>query len=462
MNPTRRELLACAAASAVTTLSGTASVAGRSPARPNVLFILADDLGAFDLSCYGRDDLSTPNIDRLATEGIRFSSAYANSSTCTPSRVALISGRYQNRVEVGTGLGGGYTSNRIGYPSDLPSIARLFQDNGYRTALVGKWDLGEPPAFGPIRSGYQEFFGFMGGALDYWTHDLALPSSPAIRRPDLYENEKPVAVEGYATDLFTGRAVEFVSRSTRQPFFLSLHFSAPHWPWQTRDDHGEPRVSDFHYDGGSAKIFASMVQEMDKGIGRILDALKSAGKDANTIIVFTSDNGGERFSKMWPLRGSKGELWEGGIRVPLVVRWAEKIRPAQSSQVTLSMDFLPTLASMAGLAVPDSYLPDGLDISPQLYGAEPIARTVFWKTPGEWRAAISYPWKYVQKGKFEYLYNLEVDPSERANFRLSAPDRFEDLKQQMDAWSDTVLPDMQTVDPSILDYLEALQPPARR
>ena len=461
MPTTRREVIS--GAIAVTALGATSVVSGQTQhprRRPNFVFILADDLGAFDLSCYGREDYQTPNIDRIARRGMRFELGYASSSSCAPTRVGLISGRYQNRLLAGSGEGGGYTRGKVGYSGDLPSLPGLFKAAGYRTGLVGKWGIGELPDYGPRKSGYDEFFGLMGGGIDYWSHDFLDPLTPGPRRPDLYENETQVEVDGYATDLFSERACDFIRRNVDQPFMLSLHYTAPHWPWQTREERGSPRMTDMHYEGGSPKIFRDMVLAMDQGIGKVLDTLRKHRLDRDTVIIFTSDNGGERFSKMWPLRGGKGELWEGGTRVPLIVSWPGRIGAnTVSRQVAVSMDFLPTMAALAGIVTDPSYPPDGIDLSPQLFGAPPVARTIFWMTPGERLAALSYPWKFLRNGTLEYLYNLDEDPSEHANFRNRNSAVFDDLKVRTTAWSARMQNTMPAVPRAIVDQAEALETP---
>ncbi|MFZ1741457.1 MAG: sulfatase-like hydrolase/transferase [Pontixanthobacter sp.] len=426
--------------------------------KPNFIFILADDLGAFDLSCYGRPDYQTPYIDSLANRGVLFSQAYANSASCAPTRTALISGRYQNRIPVGTGRGGGYPSATIGYPGSLPSLPGTLKRAGYRTGLIGKWGLGRLPTFSPNKSGYDEFFGLMGSGIDYWSHDLEPIESPGKRIPDFYENEKLIEVEGYSTDLFSDRACKFIRDNVSQPFLLSLHYNAPHWPWQSRADRGRPRRSELHYDGGSPHIYGDMIRAMDDGVGRVLDTLRQLNLENDTLVIFTSDNGGERFSKMWPLRGQKGDLWEGGIRVPLLACWPGRIPSGVvSSQIAMSMDFLPTFASLAGAPTDLSYPPDGIDLSPQLTGASPIDRVVYWKAPNDLLCSLAYPWKYMKKGTHEYLYNIDIDTTEHVNFKNKYNDIFLKMKTDTDNWSRTVLPNMPMKPGGYIESDEALE-----
>lgn len=435
----RRELLGAGAA-----LAGASMLPARAGAatsrKPNVVFVMADDLGAFDLSCYGRPDYRTPRIDSLAADGLKFDFGYSSSATCTPTRVGLISGRYPNRVPVGTVAGGGSTSETVGYYPEWPSIARMMRDAGYRTGLVGKWNLGPLPKFSPLKNGYDEFFGFSGGAIDYWTHDIGFPFAPGRRSADFYENDTEVDVEGYSTDLFTTRACDFIARHCERPFFLSLHYSAPHWPWQTRGDRASGRLFDVHYDGGSMRAFAEMTAAMDEGVGRVLDALENHELAADTIVIFTSDNGGERFSYMWPLRGQKGTLLEGGVRVPLLVRWPGHIAPGTTTgQVALSMDWLPTLAAIAGGRTDPAMPPDGSDLSAALLGGPAVGRTAFWKTPAA-LSALAFPWKYLREGEREHLFNLAEEVSENANYKLRHPGIFAGLKEAATEWEAAMLP----------------------
>src|SRR5262244_3701957 len=335
------------------------SRAGRAQAaRPNIVFIMADDLGYADLGCYGQSDYTTLNIDCLAIEGMRFTQGYANSAVCSATRAALITGRYQYRLVVGLEEPVTTSSPKnAGLPSSHPTLPSLVKTMGYKTALVGKWHLGFLPDFSPLKSGYDQFFGIFAGAADYFNHG---PGAPA----PLYEQEVPVERHGYMTNLLGDRAVQTIAdySRTKDPFFLSLHFTAPHWPWEGPGDEAESKriKSLWHYDGGSQKIYASMVQSMDVNVGRVLEALDRHGHTGNTVVVFTSDNGGERFSKTWPFSGMKEELLEGGLRVPAIVRWPARVAAGSvSEQAMISMDWMPTLLAAAGTSADPAYPPDG-------------------------------------------------------------------------------------------------------
>jgi arylsulfatase A-like enzyme len=444
----RRFLAAASFAAAAAALPGIAagarSVSGRQ--RPNILFILADDLGYADLSCYGRRDYETPVVDELAHEGTRFTQAYSNSAVCSPTRLALATGRYQYRLDAGLqepiGAAGAAAEATHGLPPSHPSLASLLRKAGYRTALLGKWHLGELPNFGPLKSGYDQFFGISGGGADYVSHTAPGPES----KPDLYENERLVQVNGYLTDLLSDKAVEYVNAARRQdaPFLLSLHYTAPHWPWQAPGDGpvATNRVL-FDLEGGSLQTYARIVRSLDSGIGRVLKALRRAGIDRDTLIVFTSDNGGERFSDNWPFVGQKMDLLEGGIRVPQIVRWKGTLPAARvCAQPTITMDWMPTLLSVGGGAVDPAYPSDGMDLSALLHADLPVvSRSLYWRMFTTRQAALrDGDWKYLRIRDNEFLFDLATDARERANRRKEEPQRFAALKAKWEAWNAGMLP----------------------
>ena len=325
---TRRKVLATPLALA---LAARTSRAQGAP--PNIVYIMADDLGYADLSCYGRRDYTTPNIDRLATEGMKFLQAYANSAVCSATRTALITGRYQYRLPVGLEepLGTGNTS--VGLPPEHPTLPSLLRKAGYGTTLIGKWHLGNLPDYGPLKSGYDHFWGFRSGAVDYFTHKSGLAPDAAA---DLWDDDTQIEQAGYLTNLLGDHAVKTISdyAAKRKPFLLSLHFNAPHWPWEGPDDEAESQRirSLVDFDGGSLKTYARMVGAMDAQVGRVLQTLASSGIADNTIVIFTSDNGGERFADTWPFTGKKTELLEGGLRIPALVRWPGHIKAGSTTR----------------------------------------------------------------------------------------------------------------------------------
>ncbi len=416
--------------------------------KPNFVFILADDLGYADLGCYGGRSAATgsscsPNLDRMAAEGLRFTDGYANSSVCSPSRFALITGRWQYRLRggadepVATRVRGNPV---LGLPPAHPTMPSLLAAAGYSTALAGKWHLGFPPHFGPLQSGYQEFFGVMSGGVDYFTHC----DSAGVH--DLCEGEAAVKKPGYLTDLISDRAVDYIGRQkSRNPFLLSVHYTAPHWPWETRDDESVANSIEkiIHTDGGSVDTYLRMIHHMDEGIGRIVDALKSIGAAENTIIVFTSDNGGERFSDTWPLVGKKMDLLEGGIRVPYIVRWPAKVKAGgTTAQLAMTMDWMPTFLEATGAKAHPDYPLDGVSLLPVLKDPKvAIARDLFWRMKFRGQKAMrSGDWKYFANEDGEFLFDLSKDQRERANLAKREAGRLAQMRETFQAWEKSVPP----------------------
>jgi arylsulfatase A-like enzyme len=404
---------------------------------------MADDLGYADLSCYGRPDYKTPNVDRLAAEGVRFTQAYANSAVCSATRTALITGRYQYRLPVGLEEPLPGPSVHVGLPPEHPTLPSLLKKAGYGTALVGKWHLGWLPDYGPLQSGYEHFYGFRGGGLDYFTHK---PGTGSDVGEDLWDQDAPVHRAGYLTELLGDRAVSVIERYGREqrPFFLSLHFNAPHWPWEGPDDEAESkRISSLRdYDGGSQKTYARMVEAMDRQVGRVVDALAAAQLAENTIVIFTSDNGGERFADTWPFTGKKSELLEGGLRIPAIVRWPGHVRPGRvSDQVMITMDWLPTLLEAAGTQPDGAFPSDGMSLLTSLVGdALPVPRKLYWRFHANAQRAMrdgDMKWLKIRENTF--LFNVVSDPLERANLKERQPEVYRRLVAEYDAWNGTML-----------------------
>lgn len=441
----RRFIQATTAGSMALAGVGFSRVSRAQASKPNIVFIMADDLGYADVSCYGQRDYTTPNIDRLAIEGLKFTQGYANFASCSPTRTALITGRYQYRLAMGLEEPLLAQSPKgIGLPPSHPSLPSLLKKSGYATTLVGKWHLGFLPDFSPLKSGYDHFFGIWGGFADYFNH------GPKSTFP-LYEQEVPVERHGYMTNLLGDRAVQTIEGYARskEPFLLSLHFTAPHWPWEGPDDEAESkriagRLVLIHRDGGTQKTYMAMVQSLDANIGRVLQALDVQGLTANTIVVFTSDNGGERFSKIWPFTGMKHELLEGGIRIPSIVRWPNRVPAGSiSEQVMISMDWMPTLLAATGLQPDPAYPADGDNLLPTLTGrASPHPRKLFWRyKAGGQRAVRDSDWKYLQIAGNEFLFDVVQDPRERTNLKDRRKDIFDRLKSDWEAWNNMMLPE---------------------
>ena len=422
------------------------------PTRPNIVFIVADDLGYADLGCYGGRDASfgpvSPVLDGLAAQGLKLTQGYSNSPVCSPTRFALMTGRYQYRLRgaaeepINSKSRG---STTLGLPPEHPTLPSLLRDAGYRTALMGKWHLGYPPAFGPLRSGYDEFFGPMSGGVDYFTH------CSSTGQHDLYLNDAEQQEGGYLTDLITDHGLDFVRRMaggarSGTPFFLSLHYTAPHWPWETRDDEAqaqEVKGNLFHLHGGNIDTYRRMIHHMDEGIGRLMDLLRAEGLERDTLVVFTSDNGGERFSDNWPLVGGKMDLTEGGIRVPWIAHWPAVIAPGSTStQTCMTMDWSATMLDAAGAPAAASHPLDGRSLMPLLRDATwHDDQPLFWRMNHRGQRAMRHgPWKYLRVDGHDYLFNLEGDERERANLAPIAPERLAAMVQAWEAWEATMPP----------------------
>jgi arylsulfatase A-like enzyme len=400
------------------------------PRRPNVVVVLVDDMGYGDLGCYGATDIRTPHVDRLAREGVKLTDFYANGPVCTPTRAALLTGRYQQRVGLEWAIGPGQKGP--GLPASETSLARMLKGRGYATAIFGKWHLGYKPEFGPNAHGFDSFFGILSGNVDHYAH------REINGEPDLYEDTTPVTRAGYLTDLITARAVAYVDDHARAPFFLYVPYNAVHWPFQPPDRPDDARTRPSWFDGTRAD-YARMLERIDDGVGAILAALERQGVADDTLFVFTDDNGGERLSEVSPLFHHKGTLWEGGIRVPCLVRWPGHIPAGTvSARPAITMDLTATILAATGASLPAGRAPDGVDLLPALRGEGPSAgRTLFWRIERpdrSQRAARQGKWKYVRDGGIEGLFDLEQDPGERRDLGYRFPQVLAAMRGQVARW----------------------------
>jgi N-acetylgalactosamine-6-sulfatase len=423
---------------------GAAALAPAGPAsaarQPNVVLFLADDLGFSDVSSYGAPDIRTPRIDSIGRQGVRFTNYYNNAPECTPTRTALLTGRYQQRAgglecAIGVGEVGRYDEaewlakrGELGLPATGRTMAQLFKGAGYDTASIGKWHLGYREKFSPRAHGFDEHFGILGGNADYFTH---LEEGGA---KVLAHNGRLVDREGYLTDLFGDAAVEWLKGRGQRPFLLYLPFNAPHTPIQAPDD---PTVRQGH-----RPTFAKMVERMDYQIGRVLDQLNTMGAARDTVVVFGSDNGGDANGRNLPYRGRKGTLWEGGIRSPLMVRWPAMLKAGGTiAQLGMTMDLLPTLLSAAGIRSAGAKF-DGMDLMPFLRGEKKaVERTVYWRykrLENRRKAVRRGNLKLVIDNGQEELHDLAEDPREERNLlpQTSAPAA--ELKKLLEAWEEEV------------------------
>ena len=410
--------------------------------RPNVVLIITDDLGWADLGSYGATDLNTPHIDSLARDGIRLTDFYANGTTCTPTRAGLISGRYQQRFGLETPLPSSGVAGERGLAATGHSLPQLLKNNGYATGLIGKWHLGYKPEHSPNAHGFDYFFGFKSGYHDYYTHRGGDGES------DLWENDRPIESEGYTTDLVTARAVRFIEEHASEPFFLDIAYNAPHWPYQPPES---PSVAPDnarhvmpHEEGaGSRADYVAMVERLDRGVGEVLAALERSRLTDETIVVFTNDNGGEWLSSGVPLNGRKWLVWEGGIRVPALVRWPGRIPAGKvSHQVGITMDLTASILAATGAAVPAAARLDGMNLFPIWQNKAPeVERTLFWRSGGESRPQTAIrrgDWKLIIDNGHTYVFNLGTDIGERNDLAKERRDIARALWPLLEAWEKDV------------------------
>ncbi len=396
------------------------------PSPPNILFVLADDLGYADLGSYGNQVIATPNLDRLASEGLRFTSFYTNGSTCTPTRLSLMTGKYPQRFGVYNGL---KVDSTWGLPADTETLPRRLQSAGYKTVHIGKWHLGHAEeAYRPLSLGFSEFFGFL--------HAHHLPKTfqnPRLRRGNQPDEERV----GHLTDLLTDEAVAFLSQHNPSdgPFFLNLWFFSPHKPLQPPARWAE------RYDSTMEGRYAALVSALDEAAGRLLAALDNQDLTRNTVVVFMSDNGGVydiHQGRNGPFRGGKTQLLEGGIRAPLIVRWPGRVAAGTvSDALTASFDLFPTLTDLAELQPSDRSI-DGRSLLPLMEGLSAnFDGPLFWEEIyNDQRnfAVRNSRWKLHSDGSQTELYDLRVDPGETTDQSANHPEVNARLLTALQQW----------------------------
>ena len=406
--------------------------------RPNVVLVMTDDLGWADIGSYGAPDIKTPHIDSLARDGIKLTEVYANGVLCTPTRAGFISGRYQQRYELERALPfDGAEGSERGLPATGRTLPRLLKESGYSTALVGKWHLGYRPEFSPNAHGFDYFFGLKSGYHDYYAHT-------AGSKPDLWENDRATEVTGYTTDLITERAIAFIEKHAGGPFFIDVAYNAPHWPYQVPDrpsiaprDGRHVMPSD---EGASTRAdYVAMVERVDRGVGELLRTLDRLNLSKNTIVIFTNDNGGEWLSNNAPLFNRKWTVWEGGIRVPALIRWPGRIPAGKvSDQVGITMDLTASILAITTAAVPADARLEGTNLFPILEGkTAETERTLFWRTSvgGRMQRAVRHgEWKLVLDGNHTFVFNLRTDISERHDLASRRQDIAQKLRRLLDDW----------------------------
>ncbi len=440
-----------------------------SPPRPNIVFIVADDLGYGELGCFGGRDIPTPHLDALAASGVRFTNGYVTAPFCAASRAALLTGRYQTRFGFEFNpIGAKNAAPGIGLPIEEKTVADRLRDSGYATALVGKWHLGGTAEFHPQRRGFDEFFGFLHEGHTYvpppwsdvttWLRRRALPNggkgrwtSPDGRivwsthlnnnEPDydadnpILRSSQPVEEKANLTEAFTREACDFIARHRTQPFFLYLAYNSVHSPMQGADATMAKfaHITDVH-----RRIFAAMLAQLDDSVGAVIAKLRTAGLEENTLVVFLSDNGGptrELTSRNAPLRGEKGSHFEGGIRIPMVVSWPGKIPAGQTrAQPVMAFDLTATAQAVAGATTPANA--DGANLLPLLRGESSAAphETLHWRV-GRKNALRHGDWKLIRDGGAWQLYDLAHDISETTDLAAQEPARVQELAARWDKWN---------------------------
>ena len=426
---------------AVLVVLAFAAPAAQSPSRSNIVMVIMDDLGYGDLGSYGAPDAKTPNIDRLAREGVKFTDFYANHANCSPTRTAFITGRYQQRYGIESPLA---PNDRRHLPPSETSLPRLLKNAGYATGLFGKWHLGAETSSGPNRHGFDEFWGFRSGAVDYYTHDVVTPFAAASNGPlhDLYHNETRTTSTAYLTDDITMRSEAFIEQHANEPFFVEVANNATHWPFQRPNLPEAKRGWEHYRESGTRADYVAMLERADQGIGRILNTLDRLKLARNTLVIFTSDNGGEWLSRNAPLFHRKSTLWEGGIRVPLLLRWPDRLKAGVTSpQVGITMDLTASILAAAGVPAPSRDRPEGIDLIALLQKGTVVERTLYWRMPpapampaATQRALRRGDWKYIDDRGQYLLFNLRADPGERHDLAQQHADRMREFRALVARW----------------------------
>lgn len=401
--------------------------------QPNIVLIISDYMGYHDTEPYGAEDVRTPSLARLAAEGVTMTNFYAAAPVCGPSRAALYTGQYPARI----GFEKNIRTEADGLSSAIPSLPRWLNDAGYRTALFGKWHLGYRDEFSPNAHGFDEFLGHLHWTISYYNHlnDQG--------KPGLYKNNEIVHRDGYLTDLLTDEAVDFIDRNKEQPFFLTLAYNAALPPYQP------PGLPESEWNDGwdvntaTRDDYIKMVERMDEGIGEVLHSLDENDLTENTLVIYMYDHGGRHLVNSAPLFHGFSNVWEGGIRIPAILRLPNVIPENERSEMPgIAMDLTATILDVAGLLDATELL-DGTSLLPYL-GKEqtPLSRQLYWRADlydfGKQRAVRDGKWKYVEHGNTQFLFDLENDVSERNNLFSEHPDVVNRLRTDLQSWQDSM------------------------
>jgi arylsulfatase A-like enzyme len=407
---------------------------------PNLVLIMADDLGYGDLGCFGSGTIRTPHLDRLAADGLLFTDYHANGAVCTPTRAALLTGRYQQRCGLEEVL---FAKDRVGGldPATACCPVHTLRRHGYATAIFGKWHLGYQPRYNPVHHGFDLFRGYVSGNVDYHSH------VDGIGIADWWHNLELADEPGYVTDLVSGHAVQFIRAHRDRPFFLYVAHEAPHFPYQGRHDKADRAPGRRDFPGWGSRTdrraaYKEMIEAMDDGVGRIVDTLREQNLADRTLVLFCSDNGAmTQVGSNGCLREGKGSLFEGGHRVPAIARWPGRIAPGGSTgETVLSMDWLPTCLALAGCAGDVPAPLDGVDLTRLLCERAPLPeRTTFFRYRNQ-AAARRGRWKLLRDNGHHLLFDLAADLAETTDLAARAPDTVRALDAELAAWEQAVRP----------------------
>jgi arylsulfatase A len=416
-------------------------------ARPNFVIIMADDMGYADASCYGNDRYQTPRIDQLAKEGLRFIDFHSNGPVCSPTRAALLTGRYQQRAGMAEVVFADPKQNRHhGLQAQEVTFAEHLGRAGYRTGVMGKWHLGYARSYNPVDQGFDEFHGYVSGNIDFHSH------YDRMGVLDWWDGGKLADEPGYCTHLITHYAKQFIHENKDRPFCLYIAHEAPHNPYQGPHDKAfrvaDKVVKETHPPGHIEKAYREMMQEMDTGIGEVIDTLKELKLEKNTFVFFFSDNGATPKGNNGPLRGSKSMIWEGGHRVPAIAWWPDRIQPGTTTDATaITLDVLPTLLDLAGIRTAQPSF-DGVSLTPTLFGSGQLpSRSLFWEyrdrkaiRKGPWKLLVNQPipgkkYKNGDPAKVApMLFNLQKDLGELNDLSAKQPERVKSLLAELSRW----------------------------
>ena len=418
--------------------------------KPNIVIIMADDLGFGDLSCYGNTFINTPHLDQMAAEGMKFTDFHSNGAVCSPTRAALLTGKYQQRVGI-EGVVTAKSHRTVGLDLEEVTFADALKQEGYRTGIMGKWHVGYPAEFNPVHQGFDEYRGFVSGNVDYHSH------IDQENYEDWWKQNRLTPEEGYATDLITKHATDFIKANHDEPFLLYIAHGAPHSPNQGRQSppvRGPAAKAKKQSAQERATIYKEMIEVMDEGIGAVITTLKDLAIEQNTLVFFFSDNGPSSRGSSGGLHGAKGSVWEGGHRVPAIAWWPGSIQPAQQAKETvMTMDVFPTIVSLSGAKKNLDW--DGIDISEVLLNNATLPeRQLFWRHfnnagTKQSSAVRSGDWKLVRLGAeaTPQLYDLQQDLAEQNNLATKYPDKLLELTKDLEQWEKKVSIGVKRVSP---------------